>query len=63
MFLSRGYGYVGELLDLQQGCEGTFRGPRGKVISLETPQQKGLISSEGDNLLVSHELWQVPLEL
>ena len=23
-FLSRGYGYVGELLELQQGCEGPF---------------------------------------
>ena len=33
------------------------------MISLETPQQKGLISSEGDNLLVSHELWQVHLNL
>ena len=28
-FLSSGDGYVGELLDLQQGCEGPFRSSRG----------------------------------
>ena len=27
-FLSSGYGYVGELLDLQQGCEGPFGSSR-----------------------------------
>ena len=27
-FLSSGDGYVGELLDLQQGCEGPFRSSR-----------------------------------
>ena len=29
-FLSSGDGYVGELLELQQGCEGPFRSSRGK---------------------------------
>ena len=28
-FLSSGYGYVGELLELQQGCEGLFGSSRG----------------------------------
>ena len=28
---SSGDGYVGELLELQQGCEGPFRSSRGKV--------------------------------
>ena len=31
MFLSSGDGYVRELLELPQGCQGTFRGSRGKV--------------------------------
>ena len=31
MFLSSGDGYVGELLQLHQGCQGPFRGSRGKV--------------------------------
>ena len=30
-FLSSGGGYVGELLELQQGCEGPFGSSRGKV--------------------------------
>ena len=30
-FLSSGYGYVGELLELQQGCEGPFGSSRGQV--------------------------------
>ena len=40
-FLLSGDGYVGELLELQQGCEGPFGSSRGLgVISLETPQRK-----------------------
>ena len=31
MFLSSGDGYVGELRELPQGCQGPFRGSRGKV--------------------------------
>ena len=31
MFYSSGDGYVGELLELHQGCQGPFRGSRGKV--------------------------------
>ena len=31
MFLSSGDGYVGELLELHQGCQGPFLGSRGKV--------------------------------
>ena len=31
MFLSSGQGYIGELLELPQGCHGPFRGSRGKV--------------------------------
>ena len=30
-FLSSGDGYVGELLELQQGCEGPYRSSRGEV--------------------------------
>ena len=30
-FLSNGDGYVGELLELQQGCEGPFGSSRGSV--------------------------------
>ena len=40
-FLSSGDGYIGELLELQQGCEEPFGSSRGLgVISLETPQRK-----------------------
>ena len=31
VFLLSGYGYVGELLELPQGCQGPFWGSRGKV--------------------------------
>ena len=39
-FLSSGDGYVGELLELQQGCEGLWKFQSISVISLETPQRK-----------------------
>ena len=38
--LSSGDGYVGELLELQQGCEGLWKFQSISVISLETPQRK-----------------------
>ena len=31
VFLSSGDGHIGELLELHQGCQGPFRGSRGKV--------------------------------
>ena len=39
-FLSRGDGYVGELLELQQGCEGPLEFQMLDVINLETPHWK-----------------------
>ena len=40
-FLSNGDRYVGELLELQQGCEEPFGSSRGLVmISHKTPQRK-----------------------
>ena len=40
-FLSSGDGYIGELLELQQGCEGPFsKFQILDVISLEKPQRK-----------------------
>ena len=39
-FLSCGDGYVGEILELQQGCEGPLEFPEVGVISLEMPQRK-----------------------
>ena len=38
-FLARGDGYVGELLELQQGCEEPFGSSRGLVNILEMPQR------------------------
>ena len=39
-FFSRGDGYVGELLELQQGCEGPLEFQMLDVINLETPHWK-----------------------
>ena len=39
-FLSSGDGHVGELLELQQGCEDLWKFQRLGVNSLETPQRK-----------------------
>ena len=59
-FLSSGDGYVGELLELQQGCEGPLEVPdvrcdKPRYASAET----GLISPGGVNLLDFLELLQV----
>ena len=45
VFLSSGDGYVGELLELHQVCQGPFRGSRGKVdFSQDTTTENGFIS-------------------
>ena len=59
-FLSRGDGYVGELLELQQGCEGPLEVPD---VRCDKPRyasvEMGLISPGGENLLDFLELLQV----
>ena len=59
-FLSSGDGYVGELLELQKGCEGPFEVPE---VRSEYPRdasaEMGLISPGGENLLDFLELRQV----
>ena len=56
-FLSSGDGYVGELLELQQGCEGPFGS---SSIRCDLPRfasaEMGLISPLGENLLNFLEL-------
>ena len=39
-FLSSGDGYVGEILDLQQGVKDPLEVPEARLISLETPPRK-----------------------
>ena len=59
-FLSTGDGYVGELVELQQGCERPFGRSRGKVrLASRRLRVKGLISPGGENLLDFLELRQV----
>ena len=53
---------VGENLELHQGCQGTFRGSRGKAqFPQDAATEKGLLSSSGENLLIflelQRELW------
>ena len=59
-FLSSGDGYVGELLEMQQGCEGPLEVPK---VRCEKPRdasaEMGLISPGGENLLDFLELRQV----
>ena len=59
-FLSSGDGYVGELLELQQGFEEPFGSPG---VRCDKPQdassEMGLISPGGENLLDFLELQQV----
>ena len=59
-FLSSGDGYVGELLELQQGCEGSLEVPD---VRCDKPRyasaEMGLISPGGENLLDFLELRQV----
>ena len=59
-FLSSGDGYVGELLELQQGCEGPFEVPDVRFEQLrDASAEMGLISPGGENLLDFLELRQV----
>ena len=44
-FLESGDGYVGKLLELQQGGEGPFGSSRLGVINVEKPQRKWVSSS------------------
>ena len=63
-FLLSGDWYVREVLELQQGCEVPFRGSRGKVdLARDTAVQKDIILTGGEDIVVYHELQQVPLEL
>ena len=59
-FLSSADGYVGELLELQQGCEGPLEVPD---VRCDKPRyastEMGLISPGGENLLDFLELLQV----
>ena len=59
-FLSSGDGFVGELLELQQGCEGPLEV---KDVRCDKPRdasaEMGLISPGGENLLDFLELRQV----
>ena len=51
-FLSSGDGYVGELLELPQGCEGPFGSSRGYIhLPRHASAEIGLISPGGENLL------------
>ena len=59
-FLSSGDGYVGELLELQQGCEDPIEVPE---VRCDKPRdastETGLISPGVENFLDFLELWQV----
>ena len=59
-FLSSGDGYVGELLELQQGCDGPLEVPH---VRCDKPRyasgEMGLISPGGENLLDFLELLQL----
>ena len=59
-FLSSGDGYVGDLLELQKGCERTFGVPDVRCDSpRDASAEMGLITPGGENLLDFLELWQV----
>ena len=59
-FLSSGDGYVGELLELQQGCEGPFGSSEVRCDQhRDASVEMGLISPGGENLLDVLELGQV----
>ena len=58
--LSSGDGYVGELLELQQGCEDPLEVPEFRChLPRDASAEMGLISPGGENLLDFLELWQV----
>ena len=57
-------GNVGEILELQEGCEGPFEAQEGRCDLPPDPlAEKDLISPGGENLLDFLELRQVPLKL
>ena len=59
-FLLSGDGYVGELLELQQGCERPLEVPELKCdYPLVASKEMGLISPGGENLLDFLEMRQV----
>ena len=59
-FLSSGDGYVGELLELQQGCEGLLEVPDVRCDKpRDASSEMGFISPGGENLLDFLELRQV----
>ena len=61
-FLSSGDGYVGELLELQQGCEGPFVLSRVRCdYPRDASVEMGLIYPGGENVLDFLKLWQVLL--
>ena len=59
-FLSTGDGYIGELLELQQGCEGSFGIPEVRCdLPRDASEEMGLMSPGGENLLDFLELGPV----
>ena len=59
-FLSSGYGYVGELLEFQQGVKDPLEFPEVRCDSLrDASVEMGLNSPGGENLLDFLELQQV----
>ena len=59
-FLSSGDGYVREILELHQGCEGPLEFPEVRCDSLrDASVEMGLNSPGGENLLDFLELQQV----
>ena len=64
VFLSSGDGYVGELHELQHGCEGRFDVHEGRRdFCQDVAAENSLISPVGENLLIILEWRQVTLEL
>ena len=59
-FLSSGDGHVGELLELQQGCEGPLEVPEVRCdLPRNASAETGFFSSGGENLLDFVEFQQV----
>ena len=59
-FLSSGDGYVGEILELQQGCEGPLEVPEVRCdLPGDATAEMALISPGGENILDFLQLRQV----
>ena len=57
-------GVSGNFLSCSKGVKEPFEVQEGRCdFPRDATEEKGLISNGGDNFLVFHELWQVPLEL